>query len=168
MIDYESNDGSLNERHQGIVDAMKLDEREQAQLRADLNIIEVKEMHRAGLSLPLFQVPGKNKTNRDDANYWRELVANHPADVYVIDPLRHFHGAEENDAATIAELITEIRRVFKGSTVILAHHMRKPNEFSCHLSEDMRKVSDGLRGFVRSYCACRCSCPPGANAEGRR
>ncbi len=73
------------------------------------------------------------------------MTAN-PSDIYIIDPLRTLHSADENDSA-IEALLTEMQRVFRDSAVVLAHHMRKAaNENACTLLQDMRTWSDGARG----------------------
>lgn len=167
IIDFESKGGSLKRRYDGIVNAMKLDAREQEQLRTNLTILEVRKILQAGQSFPKFAAPGKNKTPdaSADANFWRELAAQSRADVLIIDPLRNLHDAEENDSTAIAALLTEMRRVFRDATVILTHHMRKSNEHAGHLFEDLRRFSDGLRGSSALNSARRRGCVAGTRSK---
>lgn len=146
LIDFESKNGSLRQRYDGIVTAMKLNATEQALLRQNLRILEVRRIRKEGRAFPKFPHNPKlpNKPNQD-ARFWEELVTNNPADVYIIDPLRTLHAADENDS-TIETLLSELQRVFRGAAVVVAHHMRKSNENSIALADDMRAWSEGARG----------------------
>jgi hypothetical protein len=145
LIDFESKGRSLKIRYDAIVKAMKLDARWQEQLRTNLTILEVKKIRKAGHSFPKFPVPSKSKVPEADLTFWRQLVAENPADLYIIDPLRTLHTADENDSA-IEALLTELQRVFGRAAVVLAHHMRKASENAMTLAQDMRVWSDGARG----------------------
>jgi len=145
LIDFESKSGSLKQRYDGIAAAMELDEQAQQLLRENLHILEVKRIRKAGHIFPKFPLPGKGKNREADLNFWRDLVVHNPADLYIIDPLRTLHSADENDS-TIEALLTEMQRIFGQAAVILCHHMRKSGENACTLSQDMRTWSDGARG----------------------
>jgi hypothetical protein len=43
-------------------------------------------------------------------------------------------------------MLAEIQRVFRDAAVVIAHHMRKSNEYSIALDRDMRAWSEGARG----------------------
>ena len=43
-------------------------------------------------------------------------------------------------------LLAELRRVFRDSAVVVAHHMRKAHDNETTLAEDMRAFSDDARG----------------------
>jgi len=61
LIDYESWPGSLKQRYDGIVAAMRLNEHEQKMLKENLRILEVKKIRKAGHTFPKFPLPGKGK-----------------------------------------------------------------------------------------------------------
>ncbi len=140
LIDFESKSGSLRQRYGGIIAAMNLTESERQSLGSNLKIIEVRRIRKSGRQFPKFP----HRPNGDTA-FWDGLVANNPADVYVIDPLRTLHTADENDS-TIETLLSEIQRVFRGAAVIAAHHMRKASDNANTLAQDMRGWSEGARG----------------------
>jgi len=81
------------------------------------------------------------------------LIQENPADLYVIDPMRCFHGGKEDDKE-IEKLLEQVRRYFGWAAVIISHHMRKltgkPGETRLTLSSPgvMREWSDGARGSV--------------------
>jgi hypothetical protein len=140
LIDFESKSGSLRQRYGGITKAMGLSEKERRSLDANLKIIEVRRIRKLGRQFPKFS----HKASQD-TKFWDELVASKPADIYVVDPLRTLHTADENDS-TIEQLLSEMQRVFRRAVVIAAHHMRKAGENSCTLAQDMRAWSEGARG----------------------
>ncbi len=142
LIDFESKSGSLKQRYDGIAAALGVSLSQSTLLRANLRIIEVRRIRKSGRSFPKF--PHKTKQD-DELKFWEELVATNPADVYIIDPLRTLHTADENDSS-IETLMSEMHRVFGGAAVIAAHHMRKPSDNNCALSQDMRAWSEGARG----------------------
>jgi hypothetical protein len=82
-----------------------------------------------------------------DRAFWEAVVTDHPADVYIIDPMRCLHGEDENDSA-IEALLSVIRSVFKKAAVVIAHHMvkRGSSKDAVTLKDDMRSWSDGARG----------------------
>jgi hypothetical protein len=140
LIDFESKSASLKHRRESIIAAMALSHEERRLLSANLTIIEVRRIRKAGLVFPKFShAPGAREP------FWDELVARMPADLYIIDPLRSLHSADENDS-TIEMLLSEMQRVFKGAAVIAAHHMRKAKENGVTLAHDMRAWSEGARG----------------------
>jgi hypothetical protein len=140
LIDFESKSASLKQRCDGIALGLNLSEEERELLRANLKILEIRRIRKAGRAFPKFPHRATH-----DATFWEELVAGNPADLYIIDPLRTLHGADENDSS-IETLLSEIQRVFRGAAVIAAHHMRKQGDSDCSLVSDMRAFSDGGRG----------------------
>lgn len=140
LIDFESKSGSLKQRYEGIITALDVCEDERTMLLKNLRILEVRKIRKSGRAFPKF--PHKAGA---DAKFWEDLVVQHPADLYVIDPLRTLHAADENDSS-IETLLSEMQRVFRGAAVIAAHHMRKPNDNAGRLSADMRAWSEGARG----------------------
>jgi hypothetical protein len=141
LIDFESKDGSLRQRINGIEKAMKLKTADITTLHANLKILKVRNIRKAGRTFPKF--PFKEK--QDGLEFWENLPPAMPADLYIIDPLRTLHSADENDSS-IEALLSEIQRIFRGAAVVVAHHMRKPNENTRTLAEDMRAWSEGARG----------------------
>ncbi len=119
---------------------MKLSEEHRAQLRSNLDIVELRKVQHDGIIIP--KIDG-----RDGEEFWSNVVEERPADLYVIDPFRYLHGGNENDSA-IAETLAAIRRIFKRA-VIIPHHMvkrsRNPKE-NVRLNENMRLWSEGCRG----------------------
>jgi hypothetical protein len=145
LIDFESKSGSLNQRYQSIVAAMKLSQEESERLKVNLTIIEVRRIRKSGRVFPKFPHKQKPELKQNELRFWEDLVAANPADLYIIDPLRTLHAADENDS-TIETLLSEMQRVFRGAAVVAAHHMRKAGENNCTLMQDMRLWSDGARG----------------------
>ena len=145
FIDYESKTHSLKHRYASICKAMALLPAEEELLRANLQIIEVRRMRQEGKYFPRFPLKDSDKR---ESQFWRKLVAEHPADLYIIDPMRCFHASDENDS-TIEQLMERMRTFFGSSAVIVSHHMRKrssrPDDF-CSLLHGMREWSDGARG----------------------
>ncbi|HZT32545.1 MAG TPA: AAA family ATPase [Bryobacteraceae bacterium] len=141
-IDFESKSGSLHQRYEAIAKAMGLTPQQRQTLDRNLEIIEVRKIRKSGKIFPKFPYKPNQETDRD---FWERLVANHPADLYIIDPLRSLHSADENDSS-IETLLSEMQRIFKGAAVIAAHHMRKQAENASNLTDDMRAFSDGARG----------------------
>jgi len=141
LVDFESKHGSLKQRRAGIETAMGLSAADRQTVDSNLTIIEVRKIRKSGRQFPKFP----HKPNPAEAKFWEEFVELYPADIYVIDPLRSLHAADENDSI-IESMLAEMQRVFKGAAVIAAHHMRKPSENACSLAQDMRAFSDGARG----------------------
>jgi hypothetical protein len=150
LVDYESKSGSLHRRYGAVAEAMNLGPEERESLRQRLTILEVRRLRKAGKYFPGFPTPADSKKSKTDhtqaLKFWKGLVKEYPADLYLIDPMRCFHAADENDSA-IESLLASIVQHFAGATVILTHHMRKPSHGdSTPLSTDMRGWSDGARG----------------------
>jgi hypothetical protein len=144
ILDFESKSGSLKQRLEGIVQAMGLSDAERQLLKANLHILEIRRIRKSGYSFPKF--PHKALEASNPARiFWEDYVRCNPADIYIIDPMRSLHSADENDSA-IEAMLAEIQRIFKDAAVIIAHHMRKPGDNSCQLSQDMRTWSEGARG----------------------
>ena len=143
LIDFETKTFSLKKRIDAIILALKLTDTEKRQLFQNLRIIEVKRVLQSGRVFPKFG----SKDSTQDTEFWHQLVASYPGEIYVIDPLRPLHSGDENDSR-IEALLSEMRRVFRGATVICAHHMRKADDKSgrADLEKDMRQWSDGARG----------------------
>ena len=142
LIDFESRTGSLKRRYDGIIAAMALLQSDRELLASNLKVLEVRRIRKSGRVFPKFPLPGKNA---GDQKFWNDLVGAHPADLYVVDPLRTLHSADENDSS-IEALLSEMQRVFRGAAVIVAHHMRKSGDNPVTLVQDMRAWSDGARG----------------------
>ena len=143
IIDYETKAESLKRRYDSICDALNLNPEERKLLKRNLQIILVREMIREGVPVPRFPI----KPEGDDYEWWRRLVADNPAQLYVIDPMRSLHAQDENDS-NIEALLSAIRAMFGKAAVIVAHHLRKRsnNGKDASLTEDMRGWSDQARG----------------------
>jgi hypothetical protein len=150
-IDYESKSRSLNRRYKAISVAMGLTLEEESLLKANLQIIQVRELERAGKTFPKFPVGHPKQGTPEYVEQsqsgleWRGLISSHPADVYIIDPMRCLHAMDENDSR-IEQLLSKIRVYFRGAAVVIAHHMRKRGEKDYTLTMDMRVWSDSARG----------------------
>jgi hypothetical protein len=141
MFDYESQDNSIHRRYDAICDAIKLSDGDRDRLRENLKIIELRKIIHEGQVIPRID----NRQHGEE--FWRRAVADHPADLYVIDPMRCLHGGAENDS-TIETTLGDIRRIFH-STIIIPHHMTKQSrnpKDNVRLVADMRLWSDGCRG----------------------
>lgn len=145
-IDFESKTRSLKQRYAAISNAMALTEEEKRTLKKNLRIIEVRKTHSQGLRFPRFPARVKTNRERDDLVWWQKFAETCAADVYIVDPLRCMHAQDENDSL-MEELLSGFRKVFRGATVIAAHHMtkRKLREIVM-LTQDMRLWSDCARG----------------------
>jgi hypothetical protein len=128
IIDYESKSRSLKKRYDRIADAMNLNAEERALLKQNLNVIEVRRIRKSGIKFPKFPY----KQDPEALKFWEALVAANPADIYIIDPFRSLHGGDENDSM-IESMLTELQRVFRGATLIVAHHMRKAGDNAKYL-----------------------------------
>ncbi len=161
FIDYESKPQGLWRRYNKVVEELHLTELDLELLRANLHIVEVRRMLKHGLAVPPFPTGlEKPSVARNEAVvWWDKLVAELPADIYIVDPLRCFHAGDENDSM-VEKLLARMRLHFRGAAVIISHHMRKveaANEVSgnpngkakldpASLTTDMRTWSDGARG----------------------
>lgn len=162
IIDYESKAGSLKRRWDAISAAMGLGVSDRQQLKNNLHIIPVREVIRAGVGFPRFPAanPRKDEVPRNTAAgaFWKALVEENPADLYIVDPLRCLHSGDENDSM-IESLLASVRSYFGGSAVIITHHMRKSggsNSSSVTLHGNMREWSDGCRGSgaIKAHADC--------------
>jgi hypothetical protein len=150
FVDYESKTGALKNRYESISRAMSLSPVDQELLRQNLRIIEVRQMRQDAKFFPRFPL---NDSDAKETQFWKELIAGNPADLYIIDPMRCFHAADENDSK-IEKLMERMRTFFRSSTVIISHHMRKQfnnakknDEYhNGSLRAGMREWSDGARG----------------------
>ncbi len=153
VLDYESKTGSLQRRYRAICGALNLTEHESALLRDNLRIIEIRKLARAGQTMPRFVVGANTKFKNDEdlisqsESFWKAFAEQYPADLYVFDPMRSMHNADENDSS-IEVLLSRLRRTFPRSAVVVAHHMRKvfAGGKDVSLQADMRLWSDGARG----------------------
>jgi hypothetical protein len=145
IIDFESKSKSLKRRHDAICKGFGLSLEERAQLRNNLKVLELRRYIADGNQLPRF--PGGKQPDNGNREYWEQLIKAHPADLYIIDPMRCLHSEEENDSH-IESLLSVIRSVFKKAAVVIAHHMTKrgSNKEAVALKDDMRMFSDGARG----------------------
>lgn len=149
-FDYESKTASLKHRYEAMCRSMSLDAEERKCLARKLKIVEVRKIRITGQPFPRFP---KTDGTAKDAQFWRQLINDNPADLYIIDPMRCFHGGKEEDVE-IERLLEQVRRYFGWGSVIISHHMRKqtgkPGETRLTLSNPgvMREWSDGARGSV--------------------
>ncbi len=160
FIDYESRSSakSLPRRYAAICGALALTTPELEDLARNLTILEVRKLLRSGFVMPSFPADGRGP----GYDFWAQLVADYPADLYIIDPMRSFHATDEKDSL-IERLLMHTRLLFGSASVIVSHHMRKATEAttgaaasggegkgggSIHLDSDMRAWSDGSRGSV--------------------
>lgn len=140
MLDYESKDESIHRRYTAICDAMGLTDDQRTRLFQNLHIIVLRKVIHDGQAIPKFN-------NTHGEQFWQRFVHEHPADLYFIDPMRCFHGADENTSA-IETILAGIRRIFQ-RTVVIPHHMTKRSsnkKENVRLIEDMRLWSDRARG----------------------
>jgi hypothetical protein len=150
MFDYESKDNSIHRRRNKICEAMRLSTGLLARLAKNLTIVELRHMIHDGLKVPKIDkfyktTDGKHTFSGED--WWRSAVAEHPADLYIVDPLRCLHGSAESDSA-IEETLRLIRGVFRRTTIIPHHTVkssRNPKE-NVRLVDNMRLWSEQCRG----------------------
>ena len=151
-IDYESKADKLKRRYDNICDALKLTATERQQLDGvNLKIIRVRESYKQGKNFPRFPVATNNRGQLADPQadgFWRALVQQNPAELYIVDPMRCMHSHDENDSS-IEALLARIRQFFGNATVVIAHHLRKASLSkyeAVSLKDDMRAWSDNVRG----------------------
>jgi len=137
-------------RYHAICHALELTQVELQRLRTNLIILRARDLLRSGQALPrLTARPGKKngQDSEDSTRFWSHFAQNWPADIYVFDPMRSMHDADENDSS-IENLLGTLRSVFPNAAVIVAHHMRKlmAGGREIRLRDDMRQWSDGARG----------------------
>jgi len=150
MFDYESKDNSIHRPRDKICAAMGLSSGLQARLAKNLTIIELRHMIHDGLKVPKidkFYRTSDGKATISGEDWWRSAVAEHPADLYIVDPFRCLHGGAENDSA-IEETLRLIRSVFRRTTIIPHHTVkssRNPKE-NVRLVDNMRLWSEQCRG----------------------
>ncbi len=70
----------------------------------------------------------------DDPRQWARLdkeLSKHPIDVLILDPMRPFHHGTENSDEHMEAFFGGVRRLQDkhGCATIIAHHLKKPNEF---------------------------------------
>jgi hypothetical protein len=146
FIDYESKSSSLWKRYRAICDSLGLTNEEGKQLRENLQIIEVRLSYKAGQAFPGFPCKASDDGETASLEFWKSVTQQYPADLYIIDPMRCFHNAEENDSR-IEQLLRRVRQHFPDAAVILTHHMTKRDgDQTLTLKQDMRAWSDGARG----------------------
>src|SRR5262249_5828573 len=152
---YESRNGSIFRRYHAICEALGLTEPERNLLRAKLTILSVRELRKSGKqfpSIPPTPLDKKSKqlaTQQKALEFWGRLVADYPADIYCLDPMRCTHEEAENDSK-MAGVMMSLQVLFKGKTVIVPHHLYKLHEKdendAALLERDMRQWSDRGRG----------------------
>jgi len=145
FVDYESKEYSIQKRYSAIRDVMNLTPQEFLKLQANLHILEMRKAQRDGKRLlPPFPYTG----NKKELEPWKVLFKENPADLYIFDPMRSFHAADENDSGKMEKLFSGLREVSGGATTLISHHMRKNNQRGTEvpLRENMRAWSDGARG----------------------
>jgi hypothetical protein len=141
MFDYESKDGSIHRRYSAICDAMNLTSENRTTLANNLHIVELRKLIHDGTVVPYINTP-------EGVAFWQSAVHDHPADLYVVDPLRCFHGLDENNSGAMAEMLARIRRVFRSGVIVPQHMVKRPQskKDNIRLKDDMRLWSDGCRG----------------------
>ncbi len=149
VIDYESKTGTIRKRYDAICRGLGLTKDEQRNVEENLKILEVRKMRIEGeLDLPPLATGNKSKL-QFNVEEWKSLIAEHCADIYIIDPLRCAHYLDENDSQ-IANLMISLQRLFKGSTIILLHHLRKSDDQAESdqklIERDIHQWSDRARG----------------------
>lgn len=125
-LDYESRPTSLHTRYKAICDAMKLSEEERTLLGKNLKIILVRMLQRKHIEVRRFPVKAATTTSkpeeRKDDAWWKRFALQHPAEVYVFDPMRSLHAQDENNSS-IEMLLSRLREMFPNATIIIPHHM---------------------------------------------
>jgi hypothetical protein len=150
IVDYESKNakGKFPRRYEAICRALNLTQPEREMLKANLKVILVRELYKAGRDFPRFPVkPTKDKKADARAEqHWAQFAKDYPADLYVFDPMRSLHAEQENDSL-IEALLSRLRQSFPNAALVVLHHMSKPDgEHMVSLRDDMRRFSDGARG----------------------
>ena len=97
-VDYQTRTKSLKQRYEAICRALGFTEVEQWFLKENLRIIEVRKALRQGDCFPRFPVKAKSPDEKNSLVWWQEFVKKHPADLYILDPLRCVHSQDENDS----------------------------------------------------------------------
>jgi hypothetical protein len=138
MFDFESKDDSIDRRSSAICTSLELSDADRTRLWSHLHIIKLRDMIYDGRVVPKIDV---NKA------WWEQAVAEHPADLYIVDPFRCLHGGAENDSK-IEEILRLIRGVFKQTTIIPHHTVKSPRKSNenVRLVDDMRLWSEQCRG----------------------
>lgn len=146
MFDYESKDTfefGITRRMESILSAMNATGRDRDLVRENLQILEFRKARQLGFTIPPFS------DKPEELSWWRRHIKEHPAELYIVDPLRSFHRTREDDS-TIERVLSLVMAEF--STVIVCHHMRKDQvnqdggKSGPSLTSDMRSWSDGARG----------------------
>ena len=145
-VDYETKTASLKQRYQAICGALRLTEAEREMLSDNLKIFEIRKAEKEGIRIPPF--PGAIDKAEDQVSlmWWQQFVKDHPADLYIFDPMRCLHTKDENDS-NIERVLSGLRGVCKGAAVVVAHHMTKRGkDDALKLRDGMRLWSEGARG----------------------
>jgi AAA domain len=145
ILDYETDSEEMDKRRAGVIRGLDLRQDDLPLLKENLSVLEVKRYNRAGKLFPFFP---HDDNQSSESLWWKNWIRLHPADLYIMDPLRMFFGGDENDSKIIMLALSRIRRFFGDASVIIAHHMRKLGSDERHvpLIEDMRRFADNLRG----------------------
>jgi len=138
MFDYESKDDSIDRRSSAICTSLALSDEDRTRLWDNLRIIKLRDMIYDGKPVPKIDACKQ---------WWQQAVAEHPADLYIVDPFRCLHGAAENDSK-IEETLRLIRSVFRQTTIIPHHTVKSPRKANenVRLVDDMRLWSEQCRG----------------------
>jgi len=140
IFDYESKDHSIHRRYRAMCDALKLSDEERGRLKENLTIVELRRWIHDGFVIPRIDA-------KDGEKFWKNIVDQYAADLYIVDPMRCFHGGDENNS-TMEKVLAGIRRTFQ-RTVVLPHHMVKRSQNrkeNVRLKDEMRLWSEGARG----------------------
>lgn len=151
-LDYASTSKSLDDRATGIAIGLGLPPSKMRQLRD--SYLEINELHRfiqIHGELPRIITEGavaRNRSLKDKAeeadDFWRKYVSRlDGVEMVFIDPFKSIHAMNENESFS-EELMTKIRVLFRGKTVVLSHALRKSN--SAIKLSDFRKWIGEARG----------------------
>jgi hypothetical protein len=70
-------------------------EQDRQLLAHNLHIIEVRKIRQKGLRFERFP---KKESDKQAIDFWKQLIQENSADLYLIDPMRCFHIGKENDS----------------------------------------------------------------------
>jgi len=141
ILDFESPTDDLLFRTSAIESDLDLSDEDSEDLWENLRIVELRRMQESGEWVPKFSARGEANER------WCEIVSSYKPDIWIVDPLRSFHGYDENKSSVMENLLTEMRNLFKPAALVTPHHLRKVDRKSAvSLKEDMRSWSDGARG----------------------
>jgi len=139
-VDAESSPALLARRWDSLKCLLK--DNEIMQVKQNLTVIQGRQLIAEGHSISI---------DSDSPGYrtLSSFIKTCKVDLIVIDPLRVFHSADEDRSGAMTGVLSEIRRLALGKTVIVIHHCRKrpgSAQKTLHLKDDPYAWSDNLRG----------------------